>query len=78
MNELIEKIEQRLEQRLESLESRNAFQDDIIEQLNEEIAVHQHQISELKQQLQLLANRVKDASPEPLGKEEVEPPPPHY
>jgi SlyX protein len=78
MNELIEKIELRLEQRLESLESRNAFQDDIIEQLNEEIAVHQHQISELKQQLQLLANRVKDASPGPLGKEEVEPPPPHY
>jgi len=74
MNETMKKIELRIE----ALESRNAFQDDVIEQLNEEITVHQHQISELQQQLQLLANRVKDASPEQFDKEEVEPPPPHY
>ncbi|MFT6902948.1 MAG: SlyX protein, partial [Colwellia sp.] len=54
------------------------FQDDIIEQLNHEITLHQRQLAELKQQVSLLANRIKDNTPEQDGKEEVEPPPPHY
>ena len=67
-----------LSQAIETLETRNAFQDDIIEQLNHELSVHQGQIAELKQQVALIANRIKDNSPEQLGAEEVEPPPPHY
>jgi len=67
-----------LEDRVDSLESRNVFQDDTIEQLSQELSVHQHEIAELKQQIQLVANRLKDAGNMSSDKEEIEPPPPHY
>ena len=67
-----------LEELVISLESRNLFQDDVIEQVSEELAVHQNQIAELKQQIQLVANRLKDAGSMSSGKDEIEPPPPHY
>lgn len=67
-----------LEERIDALESRNLFQDDVIEQLSEELAVHQTQLSELKAQIQLVANRLKDAGSLSSGKDDVEPPPPHY
>ena len=68
----------KLEERIDTLESRNIFQDDVIEQLSGELAVHQTQLTELKQQIQLVANRLKDAGSLSSGKEEIEPPPPHY
>lgn len=67
-----------LEERINALESRNLFQDDVIEQLSEELAVHQAQIAELKEQIQLVANRLKDAGSMSSSKDEIEPPPPHY
>jgi SlyX protein len=67
-----------LEEQIIALESRNSFQDDVIEQLSEELAVHQTQIAELKEQIQLVANRLKDAGNLSSGKDEIEPPPPHY
>ena len=67
-----------LEKRIEALESRNAFQDDVIEQLNNEITIHQAQLSELKHQLTLIASRVKDSNAQQSDKNDVEPPPPHY
>ncbi len=67
-----------LEERVNALESRNLFQDDVIEQLSEELAVHQAQIAELKEQIQLVANRLKDAGSLSSEKEAIEPPPPHY
>jgi len=68
----------KLEERIIALESRNTFQDDVIEQLSEELAVHQTQMSELKEQIQLVANRLKDAGSMSSNKDEIEPPPPHY
>ncbi|WP_245825486.1 MULTISPECIES: SlyX family protein [Colwelliaceae] len=71
--------ETNLEQRIEALESRNAFQDDVIEQLNDEITVHQSQIAELQHQLTLIAARIKDSStPQQSSEQDIEPPPPHY
>ncbi len=67
-----------LEQSIEALESRNAFQDDVIEQLNHELTIHQEQIADLKIQLKFLATKIKDGSSEAAGKQEIEPPPPHY
>jgi len=67
-----------LEERINALESRNLFQDDVIEQLSEELAVHQAQIAEMKKQIQLVANRLKDAGSLSSSKDEIEPPPPHY
>ncbi len=69
---------QQLEERVDALESRNVFQDDVIEQLSEELAAHQHELSELKHQIQLVANRLKDAGSLSGDAEEIEPPPPHY
>lgn len=65
--------------RLDALESRNVFQDDVIEQLSEELAIHQEKIAELKGQLQLVATRLKEAnSAMPESGQEIEPPPPHF
>jgi SlyX protein len=67
-----------LEQRLDALESRTVFQEDIIDQLSDELALHQTKISELKEQIKLMATRIKDAGSMEAGKDEIEPPPPHY
>jgi len=65
-------------ERINNLETRNAFQDDVIEQLNEELTNHQIQIADLKQQLKLLAGRLKDIRPSDQSEDTPEPPPPHY
>ncbi|MBA6304242.1 SlyX family protein [Colwellia sp. MB02u-14] len=67
-----------LRESVEALQSRNAFQDDIIEQLNNELAIHQLELSELRSQLKLIARRVQDNTPGQSQSQEVEPPPPHY
>ncbi|WP_220348097.1 SlyX family protein [Thalassotalea euphylliae] len=67
-----------LEQRIEALEAKNAFQEDLIEQLNQEITIHQAAIAEMKEHLHLVAQRVKDMAPSNVMKAEDEPPPPHY
>ena len=67
-----------LNDRIEALESRNAFQDDVIEQLNQELTIHQAQIAELKDQLQIIASRIKESSTAQGDKMEIEPPPPHF
>jgi SlyX protein len=67
-----------LEQRIETLEAKNAFQEDVIEQLNHEIAIHQADIALLKENMQFIAKRLKDMAPSNIVKQEDEPPPPHY
>lgn len=67
-----------LEDHIEALESRNAFQDDVIEQLSHELSVHQTEINELKLQLKMLVERFKSQQNSSLMKAEDEPPPPHY
>ncbi len=69
------------QQRIEELESKVAFQDDTIEQLNGEINQHQEAIHKVQQQLVLLGNRFKEIkdemdmdSPEGIVHEL----PPHY
>lgn len=67
-----------LEQSIEALETRNAFQDDVIEQLSQELAVHQDELSELKEQIKLLVSRIKNQQSSTIASLEDEPPPPHY
>ncbi|MFD2165408.1 SlyX family protein [Thalassotalea euphylliae] len=67
-----------LEERVETLEAKSAFQEDVIEQLNQEIAVHQAQLAQLQEHIELIASRIKDSAPGSLMKQEDEPPPPHY
>ena len=69
---------QSLTGRLEELESQAAFQDELIESLNAVVAKQDGEIVELKQQLGMLAERVKDigeAAPGAAPQDEV---PPHY
>jgi len=71
-------IHQQLNERIDNLEMRNAFQDDIIEQLNVELATHQDEITDLKYQLKLISGRIKELRPNEGGENDIEPPPPHY
>ncbi|MBA6254192.1 MAG: SlyX protein [Colwellia sp.] len=67
-----------LQENVEALQSRNAFQDDVIEQLNNELTVHQLEISDIRAQLKLIASRVQDNNPGQNQSQDIEPPPPHY
>ena len=59
-------------------DNENDNENEIIEQLNNELAVHQSEISDLKSQIKLIANRVKDNTPGQSESQDIEPPPPHY
>ncbi|PSJ44020.1 lysis protein [Zobellella endophytica] len=64
--------------RLEQLETRLAFQDDTIEQLNQEITAQGNEIVRLKTQLSLMVKKFKELQPGQLASQAEETPPPHY
>ena len=68
-----------LEKRLDELESRIVFQDDLIESLNEVIARHDREIISISGQLKALYTRISDladtAAPGASAEDEI---PPHY
>lgn len=66
-----------LEQRLIELETRQAFQDDTLQTLNDVLVDQQRQIDRLQHQLNLLAAR-QEALQTQLDQEQPEPLPPHY
>lgn len=66
--------------RLEELESRQAFQDDLIENLNEVITRHDRDLARMMLQLKNLSARITDIAdagdgPDSSSQHEV---PPHY
>lgn len=63
--------------RLEQLETRVAFQDDTIEQLNQEITNQGAQTARLQAQLSLMVQRLKDMQPNELTNQ-IDETPPHY
>lgn len=66
-----------LENRIVELESRQAFQDDTIAALNDELAEQQRIIERLQLQVQVLARRQEEMQGA-FGVDEDEAPPPHY
>jgi SlyX protein len=68
-----------LEKRLDELESRIVFQDDLIESLNEVITRHDREIITMTGQLKALFSRISDladtAAPGASAEDEI---PPHY
>jgi SlyX protein len=66
-----------IETRLDELEAKVAFAEDLIETLNQTVARQQGQIDSLQQQLRLLHQRLQEALPDPSGspRDEI---PPHY
>ncbi|MBU2972728.1 SlyX family protein [Pseudoalteromonas sp. C2R02] len=68
-----------LEDRVNELEAKIAFQDDTIDILNDELKMHQQLIAKIQRQTELLAEKVKETQNADAGSEQqIEPPPPHY
>lgn len=67
-----------LEQRLDELETKQAFSDDALEQLSDTIALQQRQINELQEAIKLLHQQLKSVQSNPTSTVGDEPPPPHY
>jgi SlyX protein len=63
--------------RLETLETKVAFQEDTIQQLNDALVAQQARIDHLESLVMLLVEQL-GALQEPDGPGSVEPPPPHY
>jgi SlyX protein len=64
--------------RLTELETRVAFQDDTIQQLNEVITRHEKSIQRLERGLDLLKRQLALVAPSLIAPSAEETPPPHY
>nr|ELR5129689.1 SlyX family protein [Providencia rettgeri] len=67
-----------LEQRLGLLESKVAFQELAIEQLNQVITDQQMQLNRMQEHLRIVTERLKSSQNSHLARPEEETPPPHY
>lgn len=68
-------------QRMNDLESQLAFQEDIIEQLNQQVYDQSQQLTELQQHVRFLAKKLKQIQEDNSSAgvdPSHEPPPPHY
>lgn len=69
---------ERIEARLDELETRLAFQDDMIAALNEQVAQQELDIRKLWEAKQHLNKQLSEVSPSNIKSEAEEAPPPHY
>lgn len=67
-----------LEERLNEMEMRLMFQDDLINTLSDQVAAQEMELRELWAAKQLLHKQMKELSPSNIKSEEEETPPPHY
>jgi SlyX protein len=67
-----------IDNRIEQLEMKVAFQDDNIETLNDEIFEQQRKLQILTEQVAYLVEKLKEAEPDNGGISEVDMRPPHY
>ncbi len=64
--------------RLEALEVRVAYQDQVIEDLNQTVIDQWKKVDALRRQLNELLDRVQEVEDSSAGPRAPEPPPPHY
>ena len=67
-----------LKARISELETQLAFQDDLLQSLNQVIIRQEEQLQEFDQQLKSLREQVTAISAESAKASGEEPPPPHY
>lgn len=67
-----------LEARMIELETRVAFQDDLIATLSDQVTQQELDLRELWEAKRLLKSQLAEVSPSNIKREEEEVPPPHY
>ncbi|OOF36804.1 SlyX family protein [Rodentibacter heidelbergensis] len=71
-------IQQMLENRITELETKVAFQEQLLEELNQALVQQQFDMDRMQLQLRYMANKLKDFQPSNIASQAEETPPPHY
>ena len=71
-------IQQMLENRIEELEMKIAFQEQLLDELNHALVQQQFEIDKMQVQLRYMAHKLKDFQPSNIASQSEETPPPHY
>lgn len=67
-----------MENKIIDLQTKLAFQDETINELNEVITDQQNQLDKLREDIRLLGLRISSIAESSNVSDEKEPPPPHY
>lgn len=68
----------KLQQQIDDLEYKVAFQEDTIDQLNNALTRQQGDIERMTVQIQYLVSKLQHVEPENIASQAEETPPPHY
>ena len=70
--------QQILEDRIAELEMKIAFQEQLLDELNQALVQQQFDMDKIQLQLRYLAGKLKDMQPSIIASQAEETPPPHY